>query len=142
MVGHYNAHGNTANPNRTCHCSHDEMDNPRSKCQLVTVEEINTAYDNNDLEAFQAMPIHPIKSCFVGVPLSCHCYETYGIVPPWLLHTMGGGIMKYQFVCACQLIDPGKSKLREKESFDIYHQNMAITCSRQSDNLMPRWSTR
>ena len=71
MVGHYNAHGNTANPNRTCHCSHEEMDNPQPECQLVTVEEIDTAYANNDLQAFKAMSIHPIKSCFVGVPLSC-----------------------------------------------------------------------
>ena len=76
MVGHYNAHGNTANPNRTCHYSHEEMDNPQPECQLVTVEEINIAYDNNDLEAFRAMAIHPIKSCFVGVPLSC---QTHGM---------------------------------------------------------------
>ena len=142
MVGHYNAHGNTANPNRTCHCSHEEMDNPQPECQLVTVEEIETAYANHDLQAFKAMSIHPIKSCFVGVPLSCANHGIFGIVPPCLLHTMGGGIMKYQFVCAGQLIGTGKSNLKEKESFNIYHQNMAIACSRQSDNAMPRWSTR
>ena len=103
---------------------------------------IDTAYANNDLQAFKAMSIHPIKSCFVGVPLSCENHGIFGIVPPCLLHTMGGRIMKYQFVCAGQLIGPGKSNLKEKESFDILHQNMAIACSRQSDNAMPRWSTR
>ena len=142
MVGHYNAHGNTACPDRHCHCPHDNMDNPRPNCNLVTLEEVNLAYENNDEAAFRAMSNHPINSCFEGVPIACEISGIFGIVPPCVLHTMGGGIMKYQFECLNQLIGPGKSKLKEKESLDILHQNMAKACSRQSDNNMPRWSTR
>ena len=142
MVGHYNAHGNTANPNRSCHCPHEDMYNPRPDCQFVTMEEINLAYENNNVAAFRAMPMRPINSCFFGVPISCQYHGICGIVPSCVLHTMGGGIMKYQFLCVNELIGPGKSKQREKATFDMCHQNMAIACSCQSDNTMPRWSTR
>ena len=108
----------------------------------MTVKEIRLAYQNKDLAAFRAMSMHPINSCFVGVPISCEDHGICGIVPPCILHTMGGGIMKYQILCVNEIIGPGKSKQREKETFDMYHQNMAIACSRQSDNTMPRWSTR
>ena len=144
MVGHYNAHGNgnTGNPNRTCHCTHENMDNPQPNYNFVTMEEVNLAYENNDLAAFWAMSNHPIKSSFDGVPISCTSSGIFGIVPPCALHTLGGGILKYQFVCTNQIISPRKTKLKEKEKLDIPHQNIAIAFSRQSDNNMPRSSTR
>ena len=65
----------TANPNRTCHCSHDEMDNPRPNCQRVTVEEINTACENNDLQAFKAMSIHPSRAVLLVFPYHAKLME-------------------------------------------------------------------
>ena len=142
MTGHFNSNGKTAAPKSQCHCPHGDMDNPRPNCLLVTLEEVNDAYENNDEEAFASMSNHPIKSCFVGVPISCQVSGIFGITPPCILHTMGGGIMKYQFGCTRDIIGPGLTNLKGKEAFDILHQNIAIVCSHQSDNKMPRWSIR
>ena len=109
MVGHFNAHGNTACPDRHCHCPHANMDNPRPNCNLVTLEEVNLAYENNDEAAFRAMSNHPIKSCFEGVPIACEISDIFGIVPPCVLHTMGGGITNYQFACTSHIIGPAKA---------------------------------
>jgi len=45
LCGHYNAHGNTANPTRYCHCPHEEMDISIPTCTYVTVEEVDLAYE-------------------------------------------------------------------------------------------------
>ena len=55
---------------------------------------------------------------------------------------IGGGIMKYQFACISNLIGPGNSKQKEKDAFDVLHQNIALLGAHQSDNKMPRWSIR
>ena len=143
LTGHFNAHGNTANPHRHCHCPPEEMDNPSPKCTLVTMDEVNLAYLANDVtSAFKAMSKHPIRSCFAGVPIACQVSGIFGSVPPCVLHTIGGGILKYQFECTSNLIGPGQSKQKEKEKFDVLHQNLALISKRQSDNKMPRGSIR
>ena len=117
-------------------CGKDDLSDSIAQCQLLTLEDVAKAIHEGRLHE---LSMHDINSAFDNVPISDIIRGIFGIVPAETLHVLGTGIIKYMLKAIVQLVGPNESKKKEKNLFDILHENLVRDAARQeSERDFPR----
>ena len=114
LVGHMNG-SNMKCPHRDCKCELHELSKSRTKCKLVTLDEIRDAMKTRN--GLASLSKKAIKKAFDNVWFGDQTYVLLGSVPAEMLHVVSTGIQKYIFEYLDNLIAGNI----EKETFDDLH---------------------